>query len=234
MSVASDGGAGNFLTRIGAAWDQNAAYTVTGWFKCNDTSTRYGLFSIDDTGDNGDGCATDYLGDTHIYEVALIGGTGHRAHGTVATSNGTWYFFAIRRASATSLELRLGVSPYSTTTSQGIVTDDVTGRAASGRVSILGGPMEGGVWNGSMAQVRVWTTALSDADLITEMGATTPQTNLGSLWADWRLVNAIGASNDYNGNVHDLDATSGTLTDGSDDPPNSVPVIYGRLGEVPF
>jgi hypothetical protein len=233
MSVASDGTAGNLLTRVAAAWDMNAAYTITGWFKCNDVTQRFGICAVDNASDSGDGCATEYLGDSKSYEVVMITGTGNRTEGPTVLSNGTWYFFALRRASTTSLEYRLGISPYATTTTQGTQAADVTARAASARFTALGASLEGGPWNGSMAQLRAWTASLSDADLVSEMGATTPQTNLGSLWADWRLVNLAGAVTDSSGNGRNFDAIGGTLTTGADDPPNgggsgapSVNLIY--------
>lgn len=224
MSVHTDGSSGNYLLFStahgeGPPWDMNAAYTLTGWFKVDDISARRGIWTIDDGADHGDGTTLDFNSPfDKLLTLGMIAGTGTRAIGGTSLSTATWYFFAARRASISSLEGRLGVAPYSTTTTQGTVGADYTGRNAQTRLTILFGALEGGMFIGSMAQVRVWTASLSDGELITEMQATTAQ-RMTNIWADWRMVNLAGAGTDSSGQGNDL-FNNGTLTTGADDPPN--------------
>jgi len=208
MSMSSDGASGT-LSRPEAP-DYNATYTITGWFKATDASLRKGILSVFVTDDNNaDEFATDFQTANRVYGMSSIGGAFTRVHGATVISNATWYFFVFRRTGATSLEWRID------TTSQGTVTNDVTGRTAADTVLVFDGKESVNDFVGSMCQVRVWTTNLSDGELVTEKGSVTV-VKAGS-WASWPMANATDNS-DESGNGRNLTIT-GTFTTDSDNPP---------------
>ena len=211
-TIGSQGGAG--------AWNFNAAYTVTGWLKCTDPSIRRGVIQIDNyaTGaPNMDAFQTHYSNANTLYIVNSIADAYYRQPPVgspgATISAGTWYFWVIRRTAANSLELRLGTSTYATETT------DMTGRAASDEFTIGLGEGSAGTWYGSLAQIRIWSTNLTDEELTTEKNSPTA-VKTANLWAEYRMTDLASIRTDSSVNGRTLNAAVGTWTTGADDPPN--------------
>ena len=216
MSVHSDGLSGQSLVYSASSPpDFNAAYTICGWFKPDDTSVaRWGIGTISaaDFGNDADVIEGAYNAATNVATITAIGGSYTRNNGATAITSATWHFWVLRRTSVAAIGVIMdGVA-------QGSNTTDVTGRTAATHIRLVK-PLEGSNnLAGSMAQVRVWATNLTDGELTTEMNS--PIAVKSGVWAEWRMANLTDIQVDSSVNGRTLNTPAGTFTTGADDPPN--------------
>jgi hypothetical protein len=194
------------------AWDYNAAYTVSMWvnFPAGQGATIFGIGPVSGTTD-GEGLDQQSLPDSFGTETKVSGTYDGGVTGATTPNTGTWYFIAMRRLSSTVVDLYVSTAVDGTGSSF-----SVAGRAAAGK---FGFPTwfdwANGAWAGSIAQVRVWTTNLTDGELATEKAWTTAR-HTANLWAEYRLVDAAGATTDNSGNSRTLTSHGSPTTGGSD------------------
>lgn len=197
------------------AWDYNSVYTVSCWVKPT-SGEGISLFSVGVSADTNNGEAFDQRDtappkffETEVKKGGVYDGADT---GSTAWTANTWIFIAIRRESATALQLYVDTGPDGSP-----ISYDVTGRTASNK---FGFPtwfdFLNGAFAGSMTQVRIWTTNLTNGELATEKQWTVAQ-KTANLWAEYKLVNAGTATTDNSGNSRTL-TTHGSPTTGADDP----------------
>lgn len=196
------------------AWSYNSAYTVSMWVKLSAFAAAT-MFSVGPATGTSDGDGLDEVNlPNHFETETKFGGTyDGGAVGATTQNTGTWYFVAFRRLSASLVDLYVG----------GIGVDgsgasfDVSARTAAGKFGIgTWFDWTNGAFAGSVTQVRIWTTNLTDGELATEMAWTTAQ-KTANLWAEYRLVDSGSATTDNSGNARTLTA-HGTPSTGADDP----------------
>lgn len=170
-----------YIQRVGV-WNHNAAYTAFCYLRRDADLDTWGHFLA-----VADGYAynanVDFIGlnnDGTTFRWGCAGGTGGPTFNTGPTiTAGQWYWAAIVRESATSLNIYLGTNG-SDGSLLATITDDVSGRAAAGAafaLSYAGLPAAG-----SMAHVRIWTRALTLAELHAEAVSATPASST-SIWS---------------------------------------------------
>lgn len=117
---------------------------------------------------------------------------------------------------------RLGTTAHVYVATVGGVTEDASGTvggAANPTGLTLGGRSPGDAsesYNGRLAYVRVWTGALSQAQVEAEWASTTPVVTSG-IWADWPLTDATDLT-DHSGNGRNLTAGTTAVTTEADPP----------------
>jgi hypothetical protein len=203
---------------IGSIFDYNAPYTASFWFSIDSVPSfsiilNAGLFNIS-------GAGFDYMatnGSTPE-KMEMDCSSGGGPSGTTTISGATWYFIAMRRNSTTSLDM------FVSTGVEANIASDVTARLAGSGITI--GQYRGDGTNpivGKLTQLRLWTAALSNAELATEKAYTFATASVkaahpGALWAEYRFVNSGSATTDSSGNARTL-TSHGSPTTGADDPP---------------
>lgn len=182
------------LIRTASVLDYNAAYTVT--FHLNLVSLRgaFGdFFSIND------GSATNYdvlgIDDTNHATVEATPGASVQAAGGVLSTS-AWVWAVLRRDSTTSLTMRL-YDQTGTVVRTSTSTQNVGGRAASTRMEFNGTAAEGEWFNGDVAGIKIWSTNLSDNELLNERLAYLPR-KLDNLVGWWPVLGGEH-TRDYSG-----------------------------------
>lgn len=211
MSVTFNG-TDQFLIRENTMPDYNAAYTYCFWLNPTDLDQYY--WDLNYSNSNFDAVYLDAAG--HFNIEANIGGSyGSGGAGSTVRSTGTWYFVAIRRSGVAAIELWVNTAVETTT-----CTNDVTGRTAAARTYLARGGSSTGAYGAcSMTQGRIWTRALSDAELNLERASTTAVARDAALWAEWRLPDSgAGMLTDSSGNTRPLENWGFPPTTGADDP----------------
>lgn len=186
--------------------DPAMAITITGW-----------AYVSADTGANATMCRVHAAsgGSTSITfatDGAAPAGAGYFTGGGSITSStqspvGAWRKVAVT-CTGTSGNLYVATVGGGTDNDAGTVAG-----AASPTGLTLGGrsPVDGSEWfNGRLAYWRVWSAALSQAEIEAEWASTTPVRAAG-LWADWPLETHTDLT-DHSGNGRDLSAGSTAVT----------------------
>ena len=214
MSISQDASSGNYL-RTWFAPNFNGIYTATCWLKVPTLNDQYHAFWLENAAGDRDRVSTDPQTPFHHIGVECVYSGSDWQVGAGTISAATWFFVAARRTGVTSLNLRLGLSPYTATTSEATSTKDVTGRDTSDKI-VLGNTAVSKPC--SYAQLRMWTVALTDEQIITEMQSPTVVKADGDLWDEWRLLDLTTAHDSRTG-THDMDVNGTGWTTGADDPP---------------
>jgi hypothetical protein len=196
---------GSDFLDIASVIDINAAYTVSLWINMDSLANfpvpvDLGGISLFDY------IATSNANSGHIEVDCSIGGA---STGTANLSTGTWYFIALRRNSTTSLD------GFVTNAVDANVADNVGARGA-GSKTIIGQFDATNNFVGMIAQVRIWTRALTNGELATEKASAT-MVSTTNAWAEYRLATSGTATVDsFSTNTL---TSHGSLTTGASDPP---------------
>ncbi len=230
MAVRFDAAADR-LVRTSDVLNHNSPYTFMEWVYL--TSAAAGTFptlfcdGTDDVNDyDVDQC---YVRATSMVWRAYVdlGGASTYVSSSIPATVGRWYHIALVRASATSLALYVnGQAPV-------VNTRNITGRTTATRLEIGGdtssdlNPLDGRV-----AAVKIWTTALTPAEIWQEMQCADPVTRLGQIYGGYRTPPGLGnRSRDYSGRGRHWTEV-GTLTDEAppwiDPRPRHLPIIQVR------
>jgi|SRR3990170_3519287 len=138
------------------------------------------------------------------------GGYGY-VQDAVARSTDTWYFFALRRSSATLLELLAGsltVAPAVVLT----LTQSNATRAAANSLHFSEDATPAYGFNGKVGPALFFTRALSDGEVTAQANAIRPL-DTTNLYGWWPMFPGSGERTlDYSGNGNNL-SENGTLTD---------------------
>ena len=184
-----------------SAPDYNNPHTETFWVRRTAT-TGAGMFVVGNTPINEEDLL-EMAGGASVFPVASGNGSFGVGAQTFLTQD-VWYFLALRRASATALELYLGT--VSTAAALiATVTYNPTARAAASYL-VLGARSVAGSSTVSAADydsAKAWSVALSAAEIEAERLFEAPQ-RTANLWASWPLQ-ADGS--DASGNSRPLTVT---------------------------
>jgi hypothetical protein len=215
MAITFDG-TNEGLSRTTSLHDYNAAYTVTCWFY-KTTSAEDMLISMNDGTSDTDEIEIDA---SELWRVrARVGGTGTFVNDAVNISLDAWYFMGLVRSSTTDLTAWLYDTSGSEVSSP-TATQDVTGRTAQTNFNI-GHRQLSKDWTGRVHCIKIWTAALTEAELLLEQWRVRPArfSNL----VGWYPINPGSATEharDYFGGLNWTE--DGTPTDA--DPP---PTMWG-------
>lgn len=181
-------------------WDYNSAYTFVAWvYVAVDRATNYqSIFCRYGGGDMMDQL---YL-DASMRIATYVANSASTDVTGATLSTGTWYYLAMVRESTSSLKVYIDGSATATLTN----TRSVTGRTDGTPLLDLSTNNYTEWYNGRMAFARVFTAALSNAEINAEMAATAAV--LTGEWADWPLQ---ADDDDISGNARHF-TTSGTVT----------------------
>jgi hypothetical protein len=180
-------------------------YTVTFWAYMSVQQTadsamfRYG-------GNNTSGTSTANIEASSGGVVPKVFTTGGTYASNLTMSVRAWYRIAYTITTG-------GTGTFYTAAATGSV-DVASGAAATTQRDLhtvgLSGDGSGEFWNGRIARVRVWSAALTQAQVVAEWASTTPVVTSG-LWADWPLASASDLT-DHSGNGRHLTAGSTAVT----------------------
>lgn len=217
MSVQFDGNAANYLNRTATLPDFNAAYTWCAWIKPENTAGFGSMLFIGDDDDN------DYMGHIDDDWWLNIYNNGNQGSDTGSQfSSGTWYHIAMVRADNSNIRIYLN----------GVEDGAVLATSISGRDGLT--VMQVGQWGDTaldgpttfeVEDMRLWTSALTGGQLITESESATPVIT-SNLWASWPLLAHTDVT-DTSGNGRNW-TVQGTLTTGSSSP------SYPASGAFPY
>ena len=206
---------GDRFFRISDLLDYGSAYTVCFWLRLSvDMDAYVNFFSLNDDSDDN----IDYLGTisdgTTLQLYVATGGSAASQNGT-NLSVGTWYHVSIVRESLTVAKF------YVNGILDGTVTKDVTGRTSVTRMDVaLAHSSANYQFNGLVADVKAWSSALTIEELKNEMWTVLPR-RFANIYGFWPCFSGAIRLKDYSGNGRDWTA-GGTLTDES-----SPPVSWG-------
>lgn len=201
-------------------WDINAAYTITGWLRVT-TANGAGVFAV------GSGSLTTYEDSDALVLASPLrcysykSGSGSNTDSTSYEAGsdweGVWQHVALVRTSSTDLAVyRNGVKNTASNTT------DVTSRTAPGWFLLGFGYFEDAL-DGRLKDVKVWTRALSAAELLNESKQSRPM-SATSLYA-WYPLAPGSRTKDFSGNGHDLTEIN-SPTDEADPPvPWGAPLV---------
>jgi hypothetical protein len=199
------GGAGNYFTRTTALPDLNATFTMMGWYYWASTPPAVEqLYLFNNIGST----AFDNLAMQADFQYGYFNAEGSNILGSTLTT-GTWYHIAMVRAGPASLTGYLnGNTDITSTFNVG------TSRGTVERLLVGNGVVQA-------ANLKVWATALTQAEVQQEMRMVRPAryANLNLWTPNW--PGSGERTRDYSGNGHDWSET-GTPGDGA-----SPPVSYG-------
>lgn len=184
----------------------NGSYTIAGWCRIDsDTNTYATFFNIQNADGNVDNLAT--LSDGTTLELYCNGGTGGVVSGTGTNLTvGTWYYLAIIRSGSSIISYVNGTQDVS-------LTHVTTNRNSTTYLNL-------GAWtgttdylNGSYGGVKVWTAAISVAELNNEMYAVAPRRldNLHLWYPMFPIASGPGVQ-DYGASKSDLTYPFGYTT----------------------
>jgi hypothetical protein len=202
--------------RTATAPNHNAAYTILCWGRLDaDTNNFSHFLHIGGNKDFSDG-NTDFIGtasDGTTLRWACTGGATDSVGTGAAVAIGSYAWYALVRESATSLKVYRGTN----STDGALVatlTNDVSARAAASSVAF--GSYNGFGIDGAIAKPRIWTRALTLAQLHAELASATV-VDATNLWSSPPFSGASVAAGliDDSGNSRDFSST-GTVVLTSD------------------
>lgn len=192
---------GDRLRISSGLWDYNSAYTMAAWvYISTDRGVNYqSIFCRYGGGSQMDQVYIDNSGEiaTFIANSASTDTTG------ASITAGTWYYIACVRENNASFKVYIDGSSTATIAD----TRSVSGRTDAAPKFDLSTNDYSEWYNGRMAFCRVWTAALSNAEINAEMDSTSA-VKTSSLWGDWPLQ---ADDDDDSGNARHF-TTSGTVT----------------------
>lgn len=177
MALEFSGASGSYAYSPSASWATN--YTFCGWVQLDALSGFRGIVNHSP------------------FQFAYNAGVPEYYDGTAAdagsanASTGVWYHVAVVRA-GTSVKTYVN----------GVIDIDTTANTINNTTTVYLGTWEGtsDMLDGRMAYARLWTVALSEAEIDAEMPSTTP-VRTANLWANWPLASDL---NDTSGNARHL------------------------------
>jgi len=189
-------------------FDSNAAYTWCAWIYPTLVNGAYHMiFTIGEGTDTQDVDVLSISNGNTLMIQSYKGATGSTQVVGTPSAN-TWYFVAVVRSAANAIVCYLNTSVSPT------LTTDVTGRIAPDTLRLGNAKNANTVeLNGRMAHAKLWTRALSAAELVNEARLIRP-VHPASPWAWWPLL-AGDRTRDWSGNGHTLTEV-GTLADAAD------------------
>jgi len=217
--------AGEGLTITTSPLNYNADYTIAGWFRmATDTNAFTTLIGLFDSGGSQYDALETAADGTTLHVIANRTSSADTSVGALTV--GTWYYIALVRSSTS-------VAGYIITEAGGVTTASATlatgGNAvANNRIGQWSDASE--LFNGRVAQLKAWTAALTQAELLNEMRTVRPQ-RLANLRAYWPCLPVVTeALRDYSGNGHPWTA-AGTISY-EDDPPVPWGVALFLVGQA--
>lgn len=227
MSIRFNGNSSNFLQRTTSLPDYNSAYTILMWVKIiNDTNNFASFFNLAVTSNLNFDLGQFGADGTSTVIAARISGSGANGNGS-NNSTGVWKHFAMVRRSASLLEL------YEDAVFKASVTTNITGRSALntfdiGRTNLNG--FTGEPIDCECAHLRVWTTDLSTAEILTEFSSASV-VKTGSLYGVYPMSTGATAGDDTSGQSHPF-TINGTITTGASDPVIGLPTANAGFDQV--
>lgn len=205
---------GDYLAKASGAWNYNAGYTAMMWAYPTSFPHLDALLAVNPAGglpDNSDSLQVQAT-TGEIFCTCGVGGSYTNSGGTTISVN-TWANVAMRRNSTTSLGAVInGVAASSP------ASGNVTSRSAAADLTVGAPPwITSRFFNGRLAALKIWTAALTDAEILAEMRTVRPL-RFTNLWGWWPLFTP-SLGKDLTGNGRDLTA-AGTPISG-DGPPVS-------------
>ncbi|HXF44873.1 MAG TPA: hypothetical protein VNK91_02025 [Burkholderiaceae bacterium] len=200
----------DFLSRATDLPNHNAAYTWMGLVNLTANVAWDCCFSIgtNDTTNTNDGA---YVRDNSAnIAIYVNGAVGTRAALTFGTA--TWRWVVARRNSATSIIMRVYDLGAATFAAEASNTTDVSARAAANAMRI-GHQVKSNSndrIDGRMAYSKLWTVALTDAQILREIRRFTPWVR-ENLYGAWPILTGL-RTRDWSGRGRHL-TENGTLTD---------------------
>jgi hypothetical protein len=192
---------GDRLRISSGLWDYNAAYTFAAWvYISTDRATNYqSIFCR-----YGSGSMMDQVYVDASMRIATFISNSASTDTTGATlTTGTWYYVACVRESNASFKVYIDGSATATIAD----TRSVSGRTDVTPLLDISTNAYTEWYNGRMAFTRLWTVALSNAEINAEMDSLTA-VKTASLWGDWPLQTD---DDDDSGNARHF-TTAGTVT----------------------
>lgn len=166
------------------------------------------------TDSNGQTLAHFTIGGSLTSATTMTAGGWYRVAVSIASSGGTSSTGVLYTAAATG--------PVSSTSGTVSSNNDADHIAIGGR-----GAGDSSEWfNGRVAHARMWTAALSQAEIEAEWGSATP-VRTSALWADWPLTSASDLT-DHSGSSRALTAGSTAVTT-EGDPPTGIYTGFGPI-----
>lgn len=211
------------LVRTASLPDFNAAYTICAWIypvTLPGSGVYAHVFGINrNTTTNCDVLYIKGQASTQVITNGVDNGSYFEQVGATDLSVSTWYFVAYIRTSNANSQTYLGTLTTAAVTQASANTTSVSGRAAATRME-AGAQLTTNIdrFDGRIANIQVYTRALSLSDLIQEQWKYQPAstTNL-VLWTPLLASGSVNDYLDYSGNARDW-TTAGTLTS-EDGPP---------------
>lgn len=211
------------LVRTTGVPDYNAAYTICAWILPNtlpSNNVYAHVFGINrNAGSNYDVLYIKGQASTQVVTNAVDNGTYVEQLGATDLSTATWYFVAFIRTTNANSQTYLGNLTSAAATQASANTTSVSGRAAATRME-AGAQLTSNIdrFDGRIANIKVWTRALTVGELIQEQWQYQPiYTNSLHLWTPLLASGSVNDYIDYSGNARDW-TTAGTLT-AEDGPP---------------
>lgn len=206
MSVHLASASSQYLYYDPATPNYNAAYTYMAAVRFTTLTGDPTVVSIDRGAANFDHL---YLGSASgVFRIRETNASVNLdAVGTTTVVADTWYYVAMRRNSATSFEVFVGTSPAGIASESTQTGGNVASRLSPWNVHV-GSVAGGNFLNGDITAVKLFTSALSLAEIKTQAAslvATQPA------WADWPLILPTDR-NDRSGNGRTPIAGGGTHT----------------------
>lgn len=214
MSVRLVGASSQYLTRANPP-DYNAAYTYAGWWYFTTITSTFNFLWhwFVDSSNNDQGQINFPTTTKVIYRVRDVA-ANFDITGTSGLAAGGWFYLAFVRADGTNTELFLGTTAGNIA-SYGTTAHILSARATPLTLQIGASQTIGNVTDGRLRSHRIWTAALTVAELRAEAASLDSAVRTANIWAAWPL--AVGGTlTDNSGNGRDLTAVNGPLTTESD------------------
>lgn len=211
------------LVRTASLPDFNAAYTICAWIypvTLPGSGVYAHVFGINrNTTTNYDVLYIKGQASTQVVTNGIDNGSYTETVGATDLSVSTWYFVAYIRTAAASSQTYLGTLTAAAAAQASANTTNVAGRTAATRME-AGAQLTTNIdrFDGRIANITVWTRALSLAELVQEQTQYLPlSTTSLHLWTPLLASGSVNDYLDYSGNARGW-TTAGTLTS-EDGPP---------------
>lgn len=213
MAYGFNNTAGQYINRSADIFNCNNPYTVSFWIRFPGFATNDHIFAVSDgTSNNRDFLKTDGTTATLLNLQSSIGGVNTAVVGTTTLVVDTWYHLAIIRTANNSLLLYLNGALEITN------SRNIADRALP--VDIYIGADHGGTnpLNGWITNLKIWASALSVNQILTERRSIRPQTT-PSMYGWWPTIKGSTRALDFSGNGRTW-TENGTIAE-QDNPPTA-------------
>lgn len=201
-----------YLT-ITDAPNYGATYTMMCWFRPSAVNVTQTIMAVQRDANNFDWLRIDSSGGL-LLRVQIAAGSLDTGIFNVQVDE--WVWIAAVRSSATSMQIYAGKFPESVAAIDINNSQDVSGRGAATQVQIGNVISGANIFGGDLAAPRIFTRALSLAELKLEAAQATALSP-ASLWADWWLGDKDDQT-DHSGNGRSLTLTNGPIITGTSPP----------------